>query len=47
MSNYCQSCGAIMDDGARFCKTCGTPVAVTTVNPPSEQPPSNPSSYQL
>jgi len=24
MSQYCQSCGAAMDEGARFCKTCGT-----------------------
>ena len=46
MSNYCQSCGAVMDEGARFCKTCGTPVAISTANPVPEQPSSSQSSYQ-
>lgn len=46
MSQYCQSCGAVMDEGARFCKTCGTPVAMTSASPTTEQHPTAPSSYQ-
>ena len=28
---YCRKCGAKLDEGARFCRVCGTPVAAVTV----------------
>src|SRR4030067_1437413 len=36
---YCRKCGAKLDENAKFCNICGTPVApVSTVTPPRAAP---------
>ena len=30
---FCTHCGAKLPDGAKFCTTCGTPIAAPTANP--------------
>jgi hypothetical protein len=32
--SYCRKCGAKLDDGARFCRVCGTPVEVVVQSAP-------------
>lgn len=44
MASFCQSCGAAIDAGSRFCRACGSPVAegvvpAATPAPPLPQPP--------
>jgi len=37
MSNICKNCNAVLDDGAKFCTSCGTPVEQTVAEPVIEQ----------
>lgn len=36
---YCRKCGAALPDGATFCPTCGTPVAVSGTTSETTTPP--------
>ena len=37
--SYCRKCGAKLDDGARFCRVCGTPVETAVKSAPRTVPP--------
>lgn len=38
MGKYCMNCGAVLDDGTRFCDKCGTPVSARPVPQRMETP---------
>lgn len=43
---FCEKCGAVLADGAKFCEKCGAPVQPVPGNPPAREqapiPPENP-----
>jgi uncharacterized membrane protein len=38
MTKFCTQCGATVNDAARFCNKCGTPLATTQPTPPASPP---------
>lgn len=38
MTKFCTQCGATVNDAARFCNKCGTPLAATQPTPPAATP---------
>ncbi len=43
---FCPNCGAELKPGAKFCVTCGTPIAATTAPPYQQTPPPRPNYQQ-